>query len=147
MPMPRWLAKVNRRVFNPIEVRRGVRPVLIHVGRTSGTVYRTPLDAHPVEDGYVFIPNYGPRSDWVRNILAAGSARLRLDGRELALTSPRMVRKADVWADLPTGTKTPPGIKDDSQLLRMDLLDADPATIERSTSGLRFEGAPVLGSL
>jgi deazaflavin-dependent oxidoreductase (nitroreductase family) len=121
MPMPRWLAKVNRRVFNPIEIRRGARPVLIHVGRSSGATYQTPLDAHRVADGYVFIPNYGPRSDWVRNILAAGAARLRTGGEEFELTSPRMVRKADVWSTLPAGTKTPPGIKDDSELLRMDL--------------------------
>jgi hypothetical protein len=125
MPMPRWLAKVNRRVFNPIEIRRGVRPVLIHVGRSSGTTYRTPLDAHPVDGGYVFIPNYGPGSDWVRNILVAGNARLRLEGGELALTSPRMVRKADVWPSLPADTKTPPGIKDDSELLLMDVAETD----------------------
>ena len=122
MPMPRWLAKINRRVFNPIEIRRGVRPVLIHVGRSSGTTYRTPLDAHRVPGGYVFIPNYGPASDWVQNTLAAGSARLSVGGEELELTSPQMVRKAHVWSSLPPGTKTPPGIKDDSRLLRMDVL-------------------------
>ncbi len=130
MPMPRWLARINRRVFNPIEIRRGVRPVLIHVGRSSGNIYRTPLDAHQVPGGYVFIPNYGPDSDWVRNILVAGNARLRLEGEELELTSPRMVRKADVWGSLPAGTKTPPGIKDDSELLRMDRPPAEPDTIE-----------------
>ena len=121
MPFPRWLAKVNRRVFNPIEIRRGVRPVLVHVGRSSGSTYRTPLDAHPVPDGYVFIPNYGPRSDWVRNVLAAGTADLAIDGEEIELGSPRMVRKGDVWALLPAGTKTPPGIKEGSELLRMDV--------------------------
>ena len=121
MQMPRWLAKINRRVFNPIEIRRGVRPVLTHVGRSSGTTYRTPLDAHKVPGGYVFIPNYGSVSDWVQNTLAAGSATLRVGGEELELTSPRMVRKADVWSSLPAGTKTPPGIKDDSELLRMDV--------------------------
>ena len=30
MPLPRWLAHINKRVFNPMEVRRGARPVLIH---------------------------------------------------------------------------------------------------------------------
>jgi len=119
MPFPRWLAKVNRRVFNPIEIRRGVRPVLTHVGRSSGTTYRTPLDAHRVPDGFVFIPNYGPRSDWVRNVLAAGTADLSIGGEEIELDSPRMVRKADIWSLLPAGTKTPPGISDRSELLRM----------------------------
>jgi hypothetical protein len=42
MPLPRWLAHINKRVFNPMEVRRGARPVLIHTGRSSGKTYRTP---------------------------------------------------------------------------------------------------------
>jgi len=33
MPLPRWLAQINKRVFNPMEVRRGARQVLIHTGR------------------------------------------------------------------------------------------------------------------
>lgn len=118
MHLPRWLARFNRKVINPREVRRGRRPVLIHVGRTSGTVYRTPLDAHPSPDGYVFIPMYGPRTDWVKNVLAAGQARLAIGGQEIELESPRMVHKKDVWPLLPAATKTPPGISDGSELLR-----------------------------
>ena len=121
MPFPRWLAQINKRVFNPMEIRRGARPVLIHAGRSSGKTYRTPLDAHPLPDGYVFIPMYGPRTDWVRNVLAAGSARLAIGGQEIALESPRLVWKRDVWPLLPATTKTPPGISDDSELLRMDI--------------------------
>ena len=121
MPFPRWLAKINKRVFNPMEIRRGARPVVIHVGRSSGKTYRTPLDAHPLSDGYAFIPMYGPRTDWVMNVLAAGTARLAIGGREVTLESPRLVRKRDVWPLLPATTKTPPGISDDSQLLRMDI--------------------------
>jgi hypothetical protein len=59
MALPRWLAQINKRVFNPIEIRRGKRPVLIHVGRTSGKTRHTPLDAHRLPDGYLFIPMYG----------------------------------------------------------------------------------------
>lgn len=121
MALPRWLARVNKRVVNPRQIRRGVRPVLTHVGRATGRTYHTPLDAHPVPDGYVFIPMYGPRTDWVKNVLAAGQASLAVGGRELPLESPRMIRKGDVWPLLPTGTKSPPGISEDSQLLRLDL--------------------------
>ena len=121
MPLPRWLARINKRVFNPIEIRRGVRPVLIHVGRLSGKTYRTPLDAHPLPDGYLFIPMYGPRTDWLKNVLAAGAARLSIGGKEIELESPRMVKKRDVWPLLATTTKTPPGISGESELLRMDV--------------------------
>lgn len=121
MPFPRWLAHVNKRVFNPIEERRGARPVLIHTGRATGKTYRTPLDAHRVPDGYLFIPMYGPRTDWVKNALAAKEARLSIDGQEIELQAPRLVKKDDIWPLLPTTTKTPPSIKGDSELLRMDI--------------------------
>lgn len=89
--MPRWWTRINKRVFNPLELRRGVRPVLTHIGRSSGATYRTPLDAHPVDGGYEFILVYGSRSDWVRNAQAAGRARLTIDGRDIELTFPRLI--------------------------------------------------------
>jgi deazaflavin-dependent oxidoreductase (nitroreductase family) len=121
MPLPRWLARINKRVFNPWEIRRGARPVLIHVGRSSGKTYRTPLDAHRLPDGYLFIPLYGPHTDWLQNVLVAGAARLAIGGEEIELESPRLVRKGEVWPLVPTTTKTPPGIADESELLRMDV--------------------------
>lgn len=124
MVMPRWLAHVNNYVFNPLEVKRGARPVLIHVGRASGRTYRTPMDAHRVADGFIFIPMYGPDTDWVKNAIAAGSARVSIRGEEWELESPRLVKKVDVWPLLPATTKTPPGISDQSVLLRMDIRPA-----------------------
>ena len=123
MPLPRWLAKINKRVFNPMEVRRGARPVLIHTGRSSGKTYRTPLDAHRLPDGYLFIPLYGPRTDWVRNVLAAQAARLSMDGHEIDLQSPRLVKKKDIWPMVPPTKKTYPGITDQSELLQMTSAD------------------------
>ena len=121
MPMPRWLAGINKRVFNPLEIKRGVRPVLIHTGRSSGKTYQTPLDAHPVDGGYLFIPMYGPRTDWVKNVMAAGVARLRIEGREIGLHSPRLLRHDAAWHLVAPTTKTPPGISGESLLLLMDL--------------------------
>ncbi|MFC3518336.1 nitroreductase family deazaflavin-dependent oxidoreductase [Streptomonospora nanhaiensis] len=106
--MPRWWVHLNRRVFNPRAIASGKWPVLVHVGRVSGATYRTPLDACPVEGGYLFVPVYGARSDWVRNVLAAGGARLRVDGREVALTAPRIVGEDEAFAALaPTPTARP----------------------------------------
>lgn len=123
MPVPAWVAKINRRVFNPMEIRRGVRPVLIHVGRSSGEEYQTPLDAHPVEGGYVFIIMYGAdKSDWVKNILAAGQAKLRLEGAEIRLTSPRLISKDEAWKLIEEGTKAPPDWLSVTEYLRMDLI-------------------------
>jgi deazaflavin-dependent oxidoreductase (nitroreductase family) len=123
MPLPRWLAHINKRVFNPVEVRRGARPVLIHTGRSSGKTYRTPLDAHTLPDGYLFIPLYGPRTDWVKNVLAAQAARLSIDGHEIELQSPRLVKKKDIWPMVHTTSKSYPGISGESELLRMTSAD------------------------
>ncbi|MDP8928050.1 MAG: nitroreductase family deazaflavin-dependent oxidoreductase [Actinomycetota bacterium] len=123
MPMPRWWRHVNKWVFNRWELKRGERPVLTHVGRSSGKTYRTPLDAHPVERGYLFILVYGSESDWVRNVLAAGHARLTIGGDEVDLTRPRLVDEDQAWAALSDTVKRPPRWLGISEYLRMDLAD------------------------
>lgn len=95
MPYPRWLAKFNKRVINPRQLRKGAYPVVTHVGRKSGKSYETPLDAFPTETGYVLVARYGLESDWVRNIEAAGTATLLIDGEEHALDSPRLVSQKE----------------------------------------------------
>lgn len=77
--------------------------MVIHTGRSSGTVYHTPIDAHPTVDGFVLVVRYGPASDWVRNALAAGGATLRLAGVDHRLTAPRLVGQADAIGCLPPG--------------------------------------------
>jgi deazaflavin-dependent oxidoreductase (nitroreductase family) len=124
MPMPRWWGQVNKRVFNPWELRRGVRPVMTHVGRTSGKTYWTPLDAHPVEGGYVFILVYGSESDWVRNVLEAGQARLMIGGEEVSLNRPRLIDEDEAWHALPDTVNRPPRFLRITEYLRMDLADA-----------------------
>ena len=121
MPMPRWWTKINKRVFNPAELRRGKRPVLTHVGRSSGETHRTPLDAHPVDGGYVFILVYGSGSDWVRNVLVDGRARLTVDGQDIELVTPRLISDGEAWEAVGEGVKRPPDFLRIDEYLRMDL--------------------------
>lgn len=80
----RWMTKL---VFNPYQMRRAGRPgafagVIEHRGRASGTAYRTPVGIRPTEDGFVIALPYDTRPDWVKNVLAAGTATLLYeDGR------------------------------------------------------------------
>jgi hypothetical protein len=99
MALPTWLARFNRRWINPRAVMRGNWPVLVDVGRNSGTTYRTPLEAYPLADGdgYVFTINYGSKSDWPRNVMAAGSATVEIDGESLELRNPRMDMSSSAW--------------------------------------------------
>lgn len=99
MRMPRAVATFNRRVTNP--VARSITPwlpglgTLEHVGRNSGTRYRTPLLVFTTRDGFAILIGYGPESDWLKNVLAGGPTVLHRRGTAVPLVSPRLMGKAE----------------------------------------------------
>jgi deazaflavin-dependent oxidoreductase (nitroreductase family) len=96
MPLPRTLARLNKIGLNRVTIRLApVVPgfgVVVHQGRRSGRRYQTPVNVFPSGSGYVIALTYGPDSDWVRNVLAAGRCELRTGGRTVALAAPRLYR-------------------------------------------------------
>ena len=99
MPIPRAVGRWNKAGLN--RLTRHVAPwmpgfgVVIHRGRRSGRRYETPVNVFPAADGYVFALTYGPDTDWVRNVLAAGGCERRTRGRTVRLVSPRLYRDED----------------------------------------------------
>ena len=96
MPIPRRIARLNRRVTNPvlgpIVVRLPGFGILVHRGRRSGREYRTPVLSFRRASERVFALTYGTETDWVRNVLAAGSCDLVMRGRAIHLVEPRLFR-------------------------------------------------------
>jgi deazaflavin-dependent oxidoreductase (nitroreductase family) len=95
MPLPDALARMNRRIANPV-VRSfaGRLPPLAlvrHAGRRSGRVYRTPVLAFPGGDGYIISLPYGSRRDWVQNVLTAGGCTLLRGSQTIPLAAPCVV--------------------------------------------------------
>lgn len=92
MPIPLRVARFNRRVTNPVlgTLSDRVWPfaTLHHVGRTSGRRYRTPVFAFTTPRGLVVALTYGTEVQWLRNLEAAGGARMVRRGRVLTLGSP-----------------------------------------------------------
>ncbi len=109
MPLPQWVARFNRRFVNPGALRSGTWPVLVHTGRKSGTTYRTPLGAQPIDDGYLFFINYGERTDWVQNFVAAGTATLEINGEEVDLADPTVIPTEEAVPLLDSDVDLPPG--------------------------------------
>lgn len=120
MPMPLWWGHINKRVFNPIALRNDKWAVIHHIGRSSGREYRTPLEAHPVDGGYVFILIYGPDSDWVQNIFASGSCFIEIGGEKTRLSAPRLIPPDTAWDLLANETKRPHSFLKVTDFLRMD---------------------------
>ncbi|WP_066586653.1 nitroreductase family deazaflavin-dependent oxidoreductase [Cellulomonas timonensis] len=98
MPIPRWITPVNRRVTNrvlgPLAVRMPPLAVIHHVGRRSGIPRATPVMAFRTARGVAIALTYGPDVDWLRNVLAAGRARLVQGGRTTALVDPVLLHGA-----------------------------------------------------
>ena len=94
MPIPRIVRQWNKAGLN--RVTKHIAPwtpgfgVVVHRGRRSSQLYQTPVNVFATEDGYVFALTYGPDTDWVKNVLAAGGCELRTRGRAIRLVSPRL---------------------------------------------------------
>lgn len=124
--MPLWFGHINKLIFNPLEIRKGKRPVIAHVGRRSGTSYQTPLDVHRCQDGtVVMFLVYGSKADWVQNVLAAGTATITIDGEQLSATAPRIIDRTAAAAVVPADVDMPPGILNVSEFLQMDVTSAE----------------------
>ena len=92
MPIPRIVRQWNKAGLN--RVTRHFAPwtpgfgVVVHRGRRSGRLYQTPVNVFATMDAYVLALTYGPDTDWVKNVLAAGGCELRTRGRTIRLVSP-----------------------------------------------------------
>jgi len=94
MPLPKSIAQFASHRFNPI-----ARPIVghlpgfgivVHTGRKSGKQYETPVIAFSHDGMVVFALTYGPSTDWVQNIFAAGNCTLIKRGGSHLLTNPRL---------------------------------------------------------
>lgn len=96
---PRRLVNVTAPVARALAGRRFVPlwAVIRHRGRTSGTAYETPIAVVPTTDASVVMIGlpWGAKTNWARNVIAAGRASLRWKGREVELVHPRIIDGAE----------------------------------------------------
>ena len=72
--------------------------VVRHVGRRSGRTFDTPVIAAEHEDSFFIGLPYGERTDWLKNVLAKGSATLVTGGRTYEIVNPRVIAIAAATA-------------------------------------------------
>lgn len=90
------------RHFNPFVVRHGLVggrrspwALIEHVGRRSGTTYRTPILPRQIPGGFEIPLPYGADAQWVQNVVAAGHARLQVHETVCELGSPEIIAAAE----------------------------------------------------
>ncbi|WP_243063345.1 nitroreductase family deazaflavin-dependent oxidoreductase [Humibacter sp. RRB41] len=74
--------------------------VVHHRGRSSGTEYATPVAVVPTVDKSIVLIGlpWGVKTNWARNVVAAGGATLTWKGRDERTNEPRIVESADAAA-------------------------------------------------
>lgn len=94
----RAIARLGASASVPLSGRRWfpLWGIVRHTGRTSGRVYALPVAVHRSATGFVIPVPFGEQTQWVRNVVAAGSCTLRWRAREYPLTDPRLVGWDDV---------------------------------------------------
>jgi len=108
MRFPVWFENFQIRYINPVAVplarfMPGIT-VIRHRGRTSGRQFETPVSAYRKGDTVAIMLAHG-KTNWVKNILAAGEADIRLGRRDLHLVNPRIVPAGGDDPTLPRMTR------------------------------------------
>jgi deazaflavin-dependent oxidoreductase (nitroreductase family) len=98
--------RFNRAFGNPHQMKTAGTPgayasVIRHVGRKTGRSYETPMVAFATDDGFVIALPYGPGTDWVKNVLASGSATIVNEGDTWLIDQPELVPTAVAAPYLP----------------------------------------------
>ena len=101
--------RMNRSVTNPRVMRTAgsagtQTSVNRHTGRTSGRTYQTPVDIVTTHDGFLIALPYSTRADWVRNVLAAGSATIVSQGESVDVDEPIIAATSEVADQIPART-------------------------------------------
>ena len=104
MVFPPWLERLQIKYFNPairpLARRMPTFAIVKHRGRTSGTPYETIVTAYRKGDLLAVGLLHG-KTNWVKNVLAAGEADIHVSGKDLHLVNPRVLPAGSVDPSLP----------------------------------------------
>lgn len=118
------------RAMKPLALKTAGTPgayasVIRHVGRTTGRPYDTPVGAVATEDGFVIALPYGSNTDWLKNVLASGSATIVDEGSTYRVDQPEIVPTAVVQHHFPPGNQRSHRWFGVDQCLRVRRVDPD----------------------
>jgi len=65
--------------------------VIEHRGRRSHKAYRTPVVVRYTGDGFIVPMPWGERTDWYRNVRAAGESIIRWKGHDYQVVQPELI--------------------------------------------------------
>jgi deazaflavin-dependent oxidoreductase (nitroreductase family) len=84
------------RVMRPLALRSAgkegsANSVISHAGRRTGRIYQTPVVAAAHEGSFLIALPYGECTDWLKNVLAKGSATITTGGKTYQVDRPEVI--------------------------------------------------------
>ena len=136
-PLLNAVRRMNRSVWNPRALETAgqsgaMASVIRHVGRRSGTAYETPIGPVMTDDGFVVPLPYGTTPDWLKNVLAAGTAVIVHDGTTYRVDRPEVIRAADAFVFVPRSEQRALRLFGVDEFLRVRLAETLEGTAERA---------------
>jgi len=136
--------RFNRAFMNPRQMKTAGTPgayasVIRHVGRTSGRSYETPMVAFATDDGFVIALPYGSGTDWLKNVIASGSATIVHEGNTYLVDRPELVPEAIAAPNMPA--------KEQQELRRFAIDRCLRVRRVVPGGGMRAQEAPMTGIL
>jgi deazaflavin-dependent oxidoreductase (nitroreductase family) len=98
--------------------------IVSHQGRVTGRDYATPVWAFGTRDNLVVALLYGANSDWVRNVLVAGRAKVKRFGAAREYVQPRIVGREEGLRLIPAVARVPVRLFRTHDFLRVTALNA-----------------------
>ena len=122
--------RFNRAFGNPHQMKTAGTPgayasVIRHVGRKTGRPYETPVVPFATDDGFVIALPYGPGTDWIKNVLATGSATIVTEGETWSVDRPEVVPIAEAAPYMPAKEQRSLGRFAVDRCLRVHRVDPD----------------------
>ena len=120
--------RFNRSVGNPRAMKTAGQPgayagIIRNVGRKSGTEYETPIGPYPTDGGFIVALPYGTRPDWLKNVLAAGSATIVFEGETYDVDNPEVISGDEALPAIPPKEQRTARLFNVNEFLRVRTVD------------------------
>jgi deazaflavin-dependent oxidoreductase (nitroreductase family) len=125
-PLRRFATRFVDPILRPLAGKLPAFAIVEHRGRSTGTLYRTPVNVFRRGDAYLFFLTYGSDAQWVKNVLAAGTCRIETRGVTVDLVAPRLITDPELTAAPPVARFVERHLAGATQYLRMQAAPSAP---------------------
>ena len=118
-PLRRVATRFVDPILRPLAGRLPTFGSIQHRGRSTGRLYRTPVNVFRRGDTFLFFLTYGSDVQWVKNVLVGGGCTIETRGETLKLLNPELITDAELKLAPPIARFVERHLAGATQYLRM----------------------------